>query len=79
MKIRQLTPFFLSALGPYIYDVHTKGGCWSLEICHVFANSIVFKQYIYCSFLRMVGVGCQKMIIFCARRKWMTPFRTLTA
>ena len=26
---------------PYIYDVHTEGG---LEICRVFANSIVFKQ-----------------------------------
>ena len=30
--------------GPYIYDVHTEGGWGSLEICHVFADSIVFKQ-----------------------------------
>ena len=30
--------------GPYIYDVHTDGGWGSLEICHVFADSIVFKQ-----------------------------------
>ena len=26
-----------------------------LESCHVFANSLVFKQQLYCSFLRMVG------------------------
>lgn len=25
-----------------------------LESCHVFANSLVFKQQLYCSFLRMV-------------------------
>ena len=28
----------------YICDVHTKQGCGGLEICHVFADSIVFKQ-----------------------------------
>ena len=30
--------------GSYIYDVHTEGGWGSLDICHVFADSIVFKQ-----------------------------------
>ena len=43
--------------GPYIYDVHTKGSWGSPEIYHVFADSIVFKQEIYFSFLRMVRVG----------------------
>ena len=46
--------------GAYIYDVHTEWGWGSLEICHVFADSIVFKQWIYCSFLWMVGVGGSK-------------------
>ena len=31
-------------LGPYIYDVHSEGGRGSLGICHVFADSIAFKQ-----------------------------------
>ena len=31
-------------LGPNIYDVHMDEGWRSLEICHVFADSIVFKQ-----------------------------------
>ena len=35
-------------MGPYIYDVHTEGGCeeggGGLEICYVFADSVVFKQ-----------------------------------
>ena len=30
--------------GPYIYDVHTEGGWGSLKLCHVFVDSIVFKQ-----------------------------------
>ena len=31
--------------GSYIYDVHTeRGGVGSLDICHVFVHSIVFKQ-----------------------------------
>ena len=34
----------LGIMGPYIYDVHTEVGWGSLEICHVFADSIVFKQ-----------------------------------
>ena len=34
-----------------------KGGLGGdLEICHVFTNSIVFKQFFYCLFLRVVGV-----------------------
>ena len=28
--------------GPYIYDVHTELGFGCFEICHVFANFIVF-------------------------------------
>ena len=36
------TPFLQK--GPYNYHVHTEGGWGSLEICHVFADSIVFKQ-----------------------------------
>ena len=31
-------------VGSYIYDVHTEGEWGSLEICHVFADSLVFKQ-----------------------------------
>ena len=31
-------------------------GWGGLEICHVFTDSIVFKQQIYCSFLQ-IGVG----------------------
>ena len=46
--------------GPYI-DVHMEGGWGSLEICHVFEDSIVFKQQIYCLFLQMVGVGGEKI------------------
>ena len=38
-----------------MYDVHAEMGWESLEICHVFTHSIVFKQPIYCSFLHM---GC---------------------
>ena len=60
--------------GPYIYEIHTEEGWGSLEICYVFADSIVFKQYIYCSFLRMVGAGGSKnWSFFCGRHKWMTP------
>ena len=39
----------------YIYDDDTKGGWGILEICHVFADSIIFEQLIYCSFLKTVG------------------------
>ena len=41
--------------GSYIYDVHMKGR-WlgaGLKICHMSADSLDFKQKIYCSFLRM--------------------------
>ena len=31
-------------MGPYIYDLHIYGGRGGLEICHVNADSIVFKQ-----------------------------------
>ena len=47
-------PWFVKR--PYIYDVDTEGG-WGLEIFQVFVDSIVFKQYFYCSLLQMVGVG----------------------
>ena len=49
-------------------------GVRGLEIFHVFADSIVFEQQIYCSFLRMVGVGRVKSLVtFCERHKWITP------
>ena len=46
-----------------------------LEICHVFADSVVFKQQIYCSVLGMVGnEGDSKKIgPFCGRHKCMIP------
>ena len=37
-----IQPSFIK--GPYIYDVHTEGGSGDLDICHIFDNSIVFKQ-----------------------------------
>ena len=40
-----------------------------LEIRHVFVDSIVFRQQIYCSFQQMVGTS----VIFCGRHKSMTP------
>ena len=30
--------------GTYIYDIRTKGKWWVIEMCHMFADSIVFKQ-----------------------------------
>ena len=49
--------------GPNIYDVHTERGWGGLEICHMFTDSIVFKQHIYCLFLQMkdrwVGDVCK--------------------
>ena len=50
--------------GPYIYDVHTEGGEGVLEVCHMFVDSIVFKQWIYCSFLRMKVGGSQNSSFF---------------
>ena len=43
--------------GPYIYDACTEGGLMSLEICQVFVDSFVFKQYIYFTVLQMEGWG----------------------
>ena len=49
--------------GSYICDVQRKGwgsgeGGGGLEICHVFENSVVFKQCICFSFLQMrVRIG----------------------
>ena len=46
-----LTHFLiLSYKGPNIYDVHMDMGWGGLEICHVFTDSIFFKQQIYYSF-----------------------------
>ena len=61
-------------MGPYIYEFHTEGGWMSLEICHVFVDSVVSKQQIYCLFLWMVGVGggVKKLVI---GHKWMTPMK----
>ena len=36
--------FFITERGPYIYDVHMEGEWVSLEICHMFVDSIVLKQ-----------------------------------
>ena len=38
------THYHHQTIGPYINDVHTEGGWGSLEICHVFVDSIVCKQ-----------------------------------
>ena len=61
---------FLHSWEPYIYDIHTEVEGWGvLEICHMLANSIVFKQYFYCLFLREKGVqGIQNWSYLC-----MTP------
>lgn len=37
-----IQPSFIK--GPYIYDVHTEEGSGDLNICHIFDDSIVFKQ-----------------------------------
>ena len=39
------------------YDIHTERSWGGLEICRVFTDSIVFKQYIFSQFLRIKG-GC---------------------
>ena len=46
-KIRKNLVFFKRFLkqcsfGPY--DINTEKGCWDLEICHVLADFIAFKQ-----------------------------------
>ena len=50
--------------GIYIYGDHKKSEWGVVEICHVFADSIVFKQLIYCSFLQTVGKECKKLSFF---------------
>ena len=45
----------------------------TLEIRHVFADSIAFEQLICCSFLHMVGLQVKKLVIFCECLKCMTP------
>ena len=41
-----------------------------LEICHVFADSTLFKQQI-CSVLKRVQVGEHLLVIFCGHHKWV--------
>ena len=36
-----------------------------LQICHVFADSIVFKQYIYCLSLQIESVEGLTKLVFC--------------
>ena len=51
--------------GLYIYDDHRIGGGQVLKICHVFADSIVFEQLTYCSFLcRQSGWGSRNWSFF---------------
>ena len=57
---------------PNIYDIHTERR-WGFEICRAFMDSIVLKQQIYCSFLR-IGGGCKgkkKLVIFCGHHNYM--------
>ena len=45
---------------PYIYDASLKGGGSGggyLKLSRVWGYFVVFKQYIYCSSLRIEGVG----------------------
>ena len=64
-EVSNLSNFFkiLSNEGPNIYDIDTDRGWGGLEICHMFTDSIVFKQHIYCLFLQMkdrwVGDVCK--------------------
>ena len=59
--------------GLYIYDNHKIGGWGVLEIYHVFADSIVFKQLIYFSFCRQWRWGKKNWSFFGGCHKWMTP------
>ena len=43
----------------HLWRPHGSGG--SLETYHVFVDSLIFKQWIYCSFLWMVGGGRLKI------------------
>ena len=51
-----------------------KGWWLGFEICHMFTDSVVFKQYclIYCLFLQMEGVGDHKIDHFFGRHRCMT-------
>ena len=51
---------------------HGMEGGWGLEICWVFADSIVFKQSIF-HFAKGLGVGSQNCF-FCGSHKCMTRF-----
>lgn len=46
----------LSCKGPNIYDIQKKSWWRDFEICCKFTDSVVFKLWIYCSFLQM-GIG----------------------
>ena len=52
--------FFCFWLMSWFTD-HTFKRWWGLEICHMVADCILFKQWIYCSFLLMVGVQGQNI------------------
>ena len=60
----------ISNEGPNIYDVNTDRGCGGLEICHMFTDSIVFKQHIYCLFLQ---IGKGRWGVFCEGHNCMIP------
>ena len=52
---------------PYIYNVHKEQvgvGGGDLEICNLFAESIVFKRYIYVDFLLTEEKGSQNWSSF---------------
>ena len=54
----------------HLWRPHEKGvwECWNYEM---FVDSIAFKEYICCLYLRMEGVGgVTKLAIFCGRHKW---------
>ena len=62
----------------YIWGPYERG-TGGLEVWHLFADSIVFKLLVYCSFFRIVGGG-QKSVHFnckhfyCKRRKLIKYF-----
>ena len=51
--------------------VSTRGRV--LKICHMSADSFVFKQKIYCPLLQMEWVGESRNWSFCGRHRCMTP------
>ena len=50
------------AIDPYIYDVHLEGGWGSLEICHLFADSVFYTIDLLFNFHGW-GMG-SKLVIF---------------